>query len=69
MNADVVCTVCHGPASFANVKLSDGSFMVKGKKVLLDCLLTVQLWVYCASVTRVRACINIHCVKQGLLLL
>lgn len=29
----VVGSVCHGPACFAHVKLSDGTFFVKGKKV------------------------------------
>lgn len=29
----IVASVCHGPASFAHVKLSDGSAMVKGRKV------------------------------------
>lgn len=29
----VVSAVCHGPAAFVNVKLSDGSHMVKGNKV------------------------------------
>jgi putative intracellular protease/amidase len=29
----IVSSVCHGPAAFANVKLKDGSYMVKNKKV------------------------------------
>ena len=29
----VVSAVCHGPVSLANVKLKDGSYLVKGKKV------------------------------------
>lgn len=29
----VVGAVCHGPAAFVNVKLSNGEYMVKGKKV------------------------------------
>jgi putative intracellular protease/amidase len=28
-----VAALCHGPAAIVNVKLSDGSFMVKGKRV------------------------------------
>ena len=29
----IVSAVCHGPAALVNVKLSDGSYLVKGKKV------------------------------------
>ena len=29
----VVSSVCHGPAAFANVKLSSGEYMISGKKV------------------------------------
>lgn len=28
-----VAAVCHGPAALANVKLSDGSYLIKGKKL------------------------------------
>lgn len=28
-----VSAVCHGPAAFVNVKLSDGSYMVSGQEV------------------------------------
>ena len=29
----IVGAVCHGPASLINVQLSDGSYLLKGKKV------------------------------------
>lgn len=29
----IVSSVCHGPAAFANLKLANGDFLVKGKKV------------------------------------
>ncbi|XP_078590349.1 uncharacterized protein LOC144870313 isoform X1 [Branchiostoma floridae x Branchiostoma japonicum] len=29
----VVSSVCHGPAAFVNVKLSDGSYLINGKKL------------------------------------
>jgi len=32
-NGGVVAAVCHGPAALVNVKLADGSALVKGKKV------------------------------------
>jgi putative intracellular protease/amidase len=32
-NRGVVSAVCHGPAGLVNVKLSDGSYLVKGKSV------------------------------------
>lgn len=32
-NKGVVSAVCHGPAGLVNVKLSDGSYLVDGKKV------------------------------------
>ncbi|SDJ94200.1 type 1 glutamine amidotransferase domain-containing protein [Microbulbifer yueqingensis] len=32
-NDKVVAAVCHGPAAFVNVKLSDGSWLVDGKKL------------------------------------
>lgn len=32
-NNGVVSAVCHGPAGLVNVKLSDGSYLVSGKKV------------------------------------
>jgi len=32
-NGDVVSAVCHGPAALVNVKLSDGSYLVNGKKL------------------------------------
>ena len=32
-NHGVVAAVCHGPAGLLNVKLSDGSFLVKNKKI------------------------------------
>lgn len=32
-NGGIVSAVCHGPCALVNVKLSDGSLLVKGKKV------------------------------------
>ncbi|MBQ4837985.1 MULTISPECIES: DJ-1/PfpI family protein [Pseudoalteromonas] len=32
-NSGVVAGVCHGPAAFVDVKLSDGSYLVEGKRV------------------------------------
>ncbi|WP_200797064.1 MULTISPECIES: type 1 glutamine amidotransferase domain-containing protein [Rubritalea] len=32
-NDGVVAAVCHGPAALVNLKLSDGSLLIKGKKV------------------------------------
>lgn len=32
-NGGVVSAVCHGPAALVNVKLSDGSYLVNGKKL------------------------------------
>lgn len=32
-NGGVVAAVCHGPAALVNVKLSDGSYLVDGKRV------------------------------------
>jgi putative intracellular protease/amidase len=32
-NQGVVSAVCHGPAALVNVKLSDGSYLVAGKKI------------------------------------
>ncbi len=32
-NQGVVAAVCHGPAGLVNIKLSDGSYLVEGKKV------------------------------------
>lgn len=32
-NNGVVAAVCHGPAGLLNIRLSDGSYLVKGKKV------------------------------------
>lgn len=32
-NKKIVSAVCHGPAALANVKLSDGSFLVSGNTV------------------------------------
>lgn len=32
-NKGVVSAVCHGPAGIVNIKLSDGSYLVEGKKV------------------------------------
>ena len=29
----VVSAVCHGPAALVNVKLSDGSYLIKGKEI------------------------------------
>lgn len=32
-NGGFVSAVCHGPAALVNIKLSDGSYLVSGKKV------------------------------------
>ncbi len=32
-NGGFVAAVCHGPAALVNIKLSDGSYLVTGKKV------------------------------------
>lgn len=32
-NNGIVSAVCHGPAGLVNIKLSDGSFLIAGKKV------------------------------------
>ncbi|ULT42789.1 type 1 glutamine amidotransferase domain-containing protein [Niabella defluvii] len=32
-NNGIVAAVCHGPAGILNIQLSDGSYLVKGKKV------------------------------------
>jgi len=41
-----VSFVCHGPAALVNVKLTDGSFLVAGKKV---CIVSNYLKVTCIS--------------------
>lgn len=32
-NGGIVAAVCHGPASLVNLKLSDGNYLIKGKKL------------------------------------
>lgn len=32
-NGGVVAAVCHGPAGLVNVKLSNGKYLVEGKKI------------------------------------